>query len=238
MVHVLNFSVSPSRGFPPALIFGGFTTVNNLDIIFHDHKFKETKLTFEQISNQVNDLRTSLDNLHKLVSVEQEKLRTRGNYATPRFTVNFDIGDYVMFATRRNLQGPGRKSKPCWTGPYRVIGYESDWDFVLEHLVTKEKFHAHSSRIKFYRDKDLDVTADLKHQITHDEMRYKIEKITDHTFEDDEYKLFVKWQGFDQEESTWEPFEVIYEDVPSIVKEYVRNVRESDKLKNAFLSLI
>lgn len=158
-------------------------------------------------------------------------MRTRASCATPRFTVNFGIGDYVMFATLRNLQGTGRKSNPCWNGSYRAVGYEIYWDFILEHLVTTDNFHAHSSRIKFYCDKDLDVIADLKPQITHDEMGYKIEKITDHAFGDDDYKLFVQWQGFDEEESIWEPFEVIYEDVPSIVKEYVPNIRESGKLK-------
>jgi len=73
-----------------------------------------------------------------------------------------------MFATRRNLTGPSRKSRPRWTGPYRILKCESDWEYVVEHLVTGEKFSAHSSRLKFYCDSQLEVTANLKHQIAHD----------------------------------------------------------------------
>jgi hypothetical protein len=143
-----------------------------------------------------------------------------------------------MFATRRNLQGPSRKSKPRWTGPYKIVSTESDWDYVIEHLTTGEKFHAHSSRLKFYCDKDLEVTVDLKHQISHDEVRYKVDKIIDHTFMDEEYKLLVVWQGFDIEDATWEPLEILLEDIPTMVKKYIYDLQNSDKYKSALLAII
>ena len=136
-----------------------------------------------------------------------------------------------MFATRKNQEGPSRKTKPKWTGPYKVIKCDNDWDFTLEHLVTGKSFHAHSSRMKYYCDKDLDVTVDLKYQITHDEMRYKVEKILDYEFQDNEHKLLIQWQGFDKEESTWEPLEIIYEDVPTILSNYVKSLIKKGKTK-------
>ncbi len=235
MTHVLNFSVSPRIGFPPALAFGGFTTNNNVDIIFSSQNFKQSGKNFETLSQSVDSLRKSLEELHKTVKDNNLK-RSRGNYQMPRYCPNFDQGDYVMFATRHNMQGPSRKSMPRWTGPYRIVDMESDWDFIIEHLVSNEKFHAHSSRLKFYCDKDLDVTLDLKLQITHDEMRYKVNQILNHDFMEDEFKLLVSWQGFDKEDATWEPLVVLLEDVPELVKAYIYSIDNADKNKNALLA--
>jgi transposase InsO family protein len=79
MVHVLNFSVSPRLGFPPALVFGGFTTQHNLDFIFSStNKFLNSRANFETISNQVSELRNSLDLLHKKIN-EKDRVPKRGN---------------------------------------------------------------------------------------------------------------------------------------------------------------
>ena len=193
-------------------------------------------MNFESLSQSVDILRKSLDELHKTVKDNNLK-RSRGNYQMPRYCPNFDKGDYVMFATRHNMQGPSRKSMPRWTGPYRIVDMESDWDFIIEHLVTNEKFHAHSSRLKFYCDKDLEVTLDLKLQITHDEMRYKVNQILNHDLMEDEFKLFVSWQGFDKEDATWEPLTIMLEDVPELVKAYIYGIDDTDKHKNALLAL-
>ena len=236
MVHVLNFSVSPRTGYPPALLFGHFSTVNNIDFIFSSQSFKQSKASFDTLSKHVESLRNSLENLHK--AAQEESVKRRGHYKMPRNRPNFDKGDFVMFATRRNMQGPSKKSKPRWTGPYRIVNVESDWDFEIEHLVTNEKFHAHSSRLKFYCDKDLNITADLKFQITHDEMRYKIEKILDHSLIEEEYKFLILWQGFDKEDATWEPISVLLEDVPVLLKTYILKLDNKDNLKKALLAYI
>jgi transposase InsO family protein len=188
MMHVLNFSPSPRlHGYPPALVFGGFTTTQNIGMIFHEEKFFSTKATFDVLSQQVEKLRESLELLHrKLVSHESR----RGNHSLIRNRPNFDKGDFVMFATRRFDTGPSRRSVPRWTGPYRVLECISDWEFVIQHLVTNDKFSAHCSRLKYYCDKDLNVTADLKFQITHDEMRYRVSRILNHRVVEGCYEFF------------------------------------------------
>ena len=226
MVHVLNFSVSPTLGYPPAMIFGGFSTITNVESIFVPSKypeFRNSRMNFKQLSESVKALRESLDNLHKEVQVNSTR---RGNYNIPRNAVNFDIGDFVMYATRKTQQGIPNKSRPRWTGPYRVIAVNSDWDFTIEHLVTGENFHAHSSRLKFYCDDSLEVDADLKFQITHDEMRYKVDRIIDHRKEEGVFYLKVVWQGFDDEDSTWEPFNILFEAVPDMVRNYAQGIPE------------
>ena len=237
-MHVLNFSVSPRLGFPPALIFGGFSTINNLSCIFNSdsQSFRNSNLTFDELTKSVQELRESLDHLHQKV---KETSSRRGNYVMIRQRPNFDVGDYVMFATRRNIQGSSRKSKPRWTGPYRVISCESDCDFIIEHLVTNGKFHAHASRLKYYCDSDLEITADLKYQITHDEMRYKVEKILGHQINSDGMiQLKIQWPGFDPEDASLEPFNILYEDAPELVPNYVQIIILTDKLKSRMQALL
>jgi hypothetical protein len=218
MVHVLNYSVSPRTGYPPALLFGGFSTVSTVTTIFSRSQFKQSKATFEEMSNHLNNLRNTLEELHREIPTVPSR---RGNYSMIRDRPNFDVGDYVMFATRRFDQGPSKNSRPKWTGPYKVVSLQSDWDFTIEHLVSGNRFHAHCSRLKYYSDQDLHVDVDLKHQITHDEMRYKVLNILNHSVQDGVFKLLIEWQGFDEEEATWEPFDVIKEDVPDMVNNYL-----------------
>lgn len=137
MMHVLNFSPSPRlQVYPPALVFGGFTTSQNLDVVFQEQKFRESLLSFEKLTRHVEELRKSLDELHRKIDDVPTR---RGNYNLIRNRPNFDRGDFVMFATRRNDTGPSRRSMTCWTGTYRILECISDWEFVIQHLVTKER---------------------------------------------------------------------------------------------------
>ena len=69
-------------------------------------------------------------------------------------------------------------------------------------------------------------------------MRYKVEKILSHALQDGEYKLLTLWQGFDDEDATWEPFVVLYEDIPTIVASYVQGLDGTDKIKPALQALM
>ena len=132
-----------------------------------------------------------------------------------------------MFATR--YKGSQVRSKPKWTGPYRINKVNSEWDFDIEHLVTKKIVSAHSTRLSFYADSSMDVELDLKYQIVHDEaqLTYQVEKILAHKQVADNWLLLIQWKGFDKEDSTWEPAGVIAEDVPVIVAQYLRTVKNA-----------
>jgi hypothetical protein len=92
--------------------------------------------------------------------------------------------------------------------------------------------------MKYYCDKDLNITADLKYQITHDEMRYRVSALLDHRIQDGSYEFLTKWEGFDIEDATWEPVNVLVEDVPLICQQYVMDIAESDKLKSVLRRLV
>jgi hypothetical protein len=65
-------------------------------------------------------------------------------------------------------------------GPRRVASVESDYVFVVENLLTKELKAAHATRLRFYKDKELNVTAELAQAAEHnDHQLYVVSKIID-----------------------------------------------------------
>lgn len=92
--------------------------------------------------------------------------------------------------------------------------------------------------MKYYSDKDLNITADLKHQITHDEMRYRVAEFLNHRTIDGTQEFLTRWEGFDIEDATWEPVSILFEDVPKLCQEYVANNCNKQPNKSLWYSLV
>ena len=148
---------------------------------------------------------------------------------------NFRKGDFVLVAKPEKYVG--QKLRVIYRGPYRVVSILSDWICVIEHLITKERREAHVSRMKFYADSSLNVTEDLKEYIQHHDGCYEVDQIKDHrrrsTQEGDSLEFLVRWKAFDALEDSWEPAEVLREDVPKMLQKYARDF-EQDQLLDPF----
>jgi hypothetical protein len=67
-----------------------------------------------------------------------------------------------------------------WRSPRCVASVESDYVFVVENLLTKELKAAHATRLRFYKDKELDVIAELFQAAEHNVHElYDVSKILD-----------------------------------------------------------
>jgi hypothetical protein len=92
-----------------------------------------------------------------------------------------------------------------WKGPRRVASVESDYVFVVENLLTKELKAAHATRLRFYKDKELNATAELAQAAEHkDHKLYVVSKILDARYNEQEmfHELLGAWSGFPVEEAT------------------------------------
>jgi ribosomal protein S17 len=110
---------------------------------------------------------------------------------------NFQVGDYVLVAEQRKRCVSKLHVK--WKGPRRVASMESDCVFVVENLLTKELKAAHATRLRFYKDKDLNVTAELAQAAEHNyHQLYVVSKIFDAHYNEQEvfHELLVAWRGF------------------------------------------
>jgi hypothetical protein len=120
------------------------------------------QLRAQQLVN-IELLRTSLDEVHKhVVDTTQRNCATaRQSHANKREVklVNFDIGDFFLVAKRDFHLGD--KLTLRWRGPRRVVGALSDHVFEVEDLLSGSTNTVHSSRLRYYQDASLDVTAEL-----------------------------------------------------------------------------
>jgi hypothetical protein len=88
------------------------------------------------------------------------------------------VGDYVLVAEHR--ESGLSKLQVKWKGPRLVTSVESDYVFVVENLLTKELKAAHATCLRFYKDKELNVTAELAQAAErNDHQLYAVSKILD-----------------------------------------------------------
>jgi hypothetical protein len=145
---------------------------------------------------------------------------------------NFQVRDYVLVAEHR--KSGASKFQIKWKGPRRVASVESDNVFVVENLLTKELKAAHATRLRFYKDKELNVTAELAQAAErNDHQLYVVSKILDARCSEQDmfYELLVAWLGFPVGEATWEPYSVMAVDVPDMVANFMESHEDIDTVR-------
>jgi Chromo (CHRromatin Organisation MOdifier) domain len=121
-----------------------------------------------------------------------------------------------------------------WKGPRRVASVKSYYVFVVENLLTKELKAAHAKRLRFYKDKELKVTAELAQAAEHNDHHiYVVSKILDARYNEQEmfHELLVAWRGFPVKEATWKPCLVMAVDVPDMVAKFMESHEDIDTVR-------
>jgi hypothetical protein len=142
------------------------------------------------------------------------------------------VGDYVLVAEHR--KSGVSKLQVKWKGPRRVASVESDYVFVVQNLLTKELKAAHATRLRFYKDKELNVTAELAQAAEHNyHQLYVVSKILDARYNDQEmfHELLVAWRGFIVGHATWEPLSVMPVDGPDMVAKFIESHEDIDAVR-------
>lgn len=169
----------------------------------------------------------AFDKIHKDVADRSSKRRAKSIAAHNRKTnvrpINFDTGDFVL----RGVLERNRGKKPSlkWKGPFRVTECKSEFIFQIENLLTGDKEDAHGRRLKFFRNKDYEVTEELKDHLAYqgDELLV-IDKFEDIRQVDGSTQVYVKWKGFSDSENDWVSFDSLKEDVPALIDEYIQDL--------------
>jgi Chromo (CHRromatin Organisation MOdifier) domain len=145
---------------------------------------------------------------------------------------NFQEGESMLVA--ENCKSGVSKLQVKWKDPRRVASLESGYVFVVENLLTKELKAAHATRLRFYKDKELNVTAELAQAAEHnDHQLYVVSKILDAHYNEQEmyHELLVAWRGFPVGEATWAPYSVMAVDVPDLVAKFMESHEDIDAVR-------
>jgi hypothetical protein len=115
----------------------------------------------------------------------------------------------------------------------------SDHVYEVEDIESGYIVQVHSTRLRFYHDASLDVTAGLLGQIALNELGYDVQSIKDirYSSETKQYQVLVSWLGFESDDDTWEPLLLMYDDVSDKVETLFRHSKKPDLIVDARAAL-
>ena len=140
--------------------------------------------------------------LHKEVLTKVQANRDRQRTAASKGALpNFAVGDYVLVARVRR-SGSTPKLLMTWTGPWRVVSAEKPHVFGVQNIVSGDVRDVHVARLRFYADRELAITAELKDVFQHafTQGEFEMAAIVDmsEAEEGPGLDVEVEWVGFDK----------------------------------------
>jgi hypothetical protein len=97
-------------------------------------------------------------------------------------------------------------------------------------LISGERAITHSARLIFYHDKSLNVTEDLIEHVAHNQSGFEIDEMNElrKCLVSLIYEVNVSWRGFSITEATWEPLNVLHEDCPVLLAQFLAKFSDQD----------
>ncbi|KAJ0391023.1 hypothetical protein P43SY_011405 [Pythium insidiosum] len=143
---------------------------------------------------------------------------------------NFDVGDYVLWS-RVDERLPSRKLLATWLGPFRVVETRSH-SFIIEHLLSGDKYEVHGSRLKYYHDGSINITEEINEFVSEQGIELGVEALREHRYNADlsRWELRVKWIGLQEHEASWESLNDLNKSIPARVREYADNTTDPELL--------
>eukprot|EP00924_Labyrinthula_sp_SR-Ha-C_P007832 maker-scaffold_28-snap-gene-4.89-mRNA-1 protein AED:0.31 eAED:0.33 QI:0/0/0/1/1/1/2/0/580 len=160
--------------------------------------------------------------------IKESRDRSR-RYINAKFrssSVNFAAGDFVLIS-RVGTPWLNDKISLRWIGPYIVVAVEGEHCYRMKSVGGKEQV-VHSQRMALYQSKseDFKVTSEIKHSFYYNQGPYYVKKLLDLRNTIDGFEVLIWWQGFSKSDSNWQCMRRLYEDVPQLVKEFVRKNKD------------
>lgn len=126
----------------------------------------------------------------------------------------FSEGDYVLVA--REDFSAGEKLALRWRGPRRVVKAVSDYVYTVEDLRNGLTEDIHGTRLKFYRDRSLDIRVVMSDVIS-SETGMPVARLMRLLDTATGLKVLIRWKGLPNSEDSAEPLDRVFEDVPQML---------------------
>lgn len=152
------------------------------------HALLETELLHETLSK-----------LHRQCEERSSKQRKNAvdahNRRTGILPINFSQGDFVLRGFVRIRSNLNVRLK--WYGPFRVTISRYSYIFKVKDLLSGKKECLHCLRLKFFSNKDLEVTEKVKQHVLYQSKELlTVEELMDVRKKQGVVELLVKWKIF------------------------------------------
>ncbi|GMF52723.1 unnamed protein product [Phytophthora fragariaefolia] len=218
-----NHTPVPSLGNKaPVELFCGLPIPSPLQLCFDSRQKKLLQLPEQPdaIATWLEQLRNSIRDLHKPMIAERARQAVRNQRKQKKVQrPNFDVGDYV-FRSRVD-QKHYDKLLGTWVGPYQVVRADAH-RFAVRHLLTGEEMDVHPSRLKFYADQSLDVTAEVREHIAAQGLILSVRELKEDRWDQEKkyYEVLVSWKGLESIEDSWEQIAQLVKDIPVLLAQF------------------
>jgi hypothetical protein len=125
-------------------VFAGHAKTTLLALMLKDNGPVSTTLDFIKSKNLIKEEKLSVTMTEIHVQVAEKATRDR---------------KYVLVSKYRKIGT--FKLQVKWKSPCRIARVESDYMFAIENLLTKNLKAAHTTSLRLYQDKKLNVTEEL-----------------------------------------------------------------------------
>ena len=115
-----------------------------------------------------------------------------------------------------------------WKGPYRVTTCLLEYIFEVEDVLTGARTDVHGRRLKFFRNKDFEVTEEIGNQLAYQANELLVvREFQDICKRSGKVEHLTCWKGLEKTEDDWVSIEVMREDVPALTTEYLEEIRKT-----------
>jgi hypothetical protein len=152
-------------------VLTGNAETTALALMLRDNVPVNAPLYFFNAQNlmEVEKLSKAMTEIHTQVADKATRDRKaaiqKHNDKTHVRSPNFQVGDYLLVVEHR--KSGMSKLQVEWKGPRCVASVEFDYVFAVTNLIMKGLKAAHATRLRFHKDMELNVTANLAQAAEH-----------------------------------------------------------------------
>ena len=210
------------NGFTPIEVFSGRQVDSPINLLFDKRKdVLYDKQPAAVTLKLLEELRESMNTIHREVFHHKEHRRkiSRKSRNKNREDHEYYKGDFVFL----RYVSPKEKTQ-ARSLIYVVEDVVSKHIVLVKHMLTGVTKEVHTERLMPFTAKKLNLKLLKEHVQFHTE--YEVEDLLEIKIDDKtgEELVLVKWRGFEDSESSWEPLDMIEQDQPKLVERLRRKL--------------
>lgn len=176
-------------------------------------------LRMDRIRRVQQELRTSLECAQEKYKIQADKKRKAGEV--------FKVGEKVWLSRKFiTTTRPSKKLDAKFLGPFKVSRVIANGKAYELRLPVTMKIHNvfHPSLLRKHKESTIAgrIQPEPAPIVVEGEDQWEVEEIVARRVSKRKAQYLVKWMGYPHEQNSWEPAEMLEQDVPDLIRNYLQ----------------